>query len=72
MRLSARNKLPGVVESIVLDGLQAKVGIRVGDNHIVALVTAEAVEELELKVGDTVTAVIKSSSVMLATTERST
>jgi len=66
MRLSARNKLPGVVESIALDGLQAKVGIRVGDNHIVALVTAEAVEELELKVGDTVTAVIKSSSVMLA------
>ncbi len=66
MRLSARNKLPGVVESIALDGLQAKVGVRVGDNHIVALVTAEAVEELELKVGDTVTAVIKSSSVMLA------
>jgi len=66
MRLSARNKLPGVVESIALDGLQAKVGIRVGDNHLVALVTAEAIEELELKVGDTVTAVIKSSSVMLA------
>jgi len=66
MRLSARNKLPGVVESIGLDGLQAKVGIRVGDNHLVALVTAEAIEELELKVGETVTAVIKSSSVMLA------
>lgn len=66
MRLSARNKLPGTVESIALDGLQAKVGVRVGDNHIVALVTAEAVEELELKVGDAVTAVIKSSSVMLA------
>ncbi len=66
MRLSARNKLPGVVESIVADGLQAKVGIRVGENYIVAIVTAEAVEELELKVGDAVTAVIKSSSVMLA------
>ena len=66
MRLSARNKLPGIVESIALDGLQAKVGIRVGDNHIVALVTAEAVDELELRVGDAVTAVIKSSSVMLA------
>jgi molybdopterin-binding protein len=66
MRLSARNKLPGVVESIVVDGLQAKIGIKVGDNHIVALVTAEAVEELELKVGDAVTAVIKSSNVMLA------
>jgi molybdopterin-binding protein len=66
MRLSARNKLPGIVESIVADGLQAKVGVRVGENYIVAIVTAEAVEELELKVGDAVTAVIKSSSVMLA------
>ncbi|HME82919.1 MAG TPA: TOBE domain-containing protein [Candidatus Eremiobacteraceae bacterium] len=66
MKLSARNKLPGVVESITIDGLQAKVDVRVGDNHIVAVVTAEAVEELELKVGDAVTAVIKSSSVMLA------
>ena len=66
MRLSARNKLPGVVESIVIDGLQAKVDIRVGDYHLVAVVTAEAIDELDLKVGDEVTAVIKSSSVMLA------
>jgi molybdopterin-binding protein len=66
VRLSARNKLPGVVETIVIDGLQAKVGIRVGDNHLIAVVTAEAVDELDLKVGDEVTAVIKSSSVMLA------
>lgn len=66
MRLSARNKLPGIVESIVVDGLQAKVDVRVGDNHIVAVVTAEAIDELDLKVGDQVTAVVKSSSVMLA------
>jgi molybdopterin-binding protein len=66
MKLSARNKLPGVVESIKRDGLQAKVDVRVGDNHIVAVVTAEAIDELELKVGDAVTAVIKSSSVMIA------
>lgn len=66
MKLSARNKLPGVVESIKVDGLSAKVGMRVGDNHLVALVTAEAVTELDLKVGDEVTAVIKSTSVMVA------
>lgn len=66
MKLSARNKLPGIVESIVIEGLQAKVGMRVGDNHLVAIVTAEAIDELELKVGDSITAVIKSSSVMLA------
>jgi len=40
--------------------------MRVGDNHLVALVTAEAVTELDLKVGDEVTAVIKSTSVMVA------
>lgn len=66
MRLSARNKLPAIVESIQIDGFQAKVAMRVGDNHLVAIVTAEAIAELELRVGDTVTAVIKSSSVMLA------
>jgi molybdopterin-binding protein len=66
MRLSARNKLPGTVLAIAVDGLQAKVDIRVGDNHLVAVVTAEAIAELDLKVGDQVTAVVKSSSVMLA------
>jgi molybdopterin-binding protein len=66
VKLSARNKLPGIVESIVIDGLQAKVAMRVGDNHLIAVVTAEAIDELELKVGDSITAVIKSSSVMLA------
>jgi molybdopterin-binding protein len=66
MQLSARNKLPAIVESIQIDGFQAKVAMRVGDNHLVAVVTAEAIAELELKVGDAVTAVIKSSSVMLA------
>ena len=66
MRLSARNKLSGNVESITIDGISAKVAVRVGDNRLVAVVTAEAVEELELKVGDAVTAIIKSSDVILA------
>ena len=66
MRLSARNKLPGVVTAIEQEGLTAKVSMRIGDNWLVAVVTSEAVKELELKVGDAVTAVIKSTSVMLA------
>lgn len=66
MRLSARNKLPGIVESIEVGELQAKVAMRVGDNHLVAVVTAEAIDELDLKVGDHVTAIVKSTSVMLA------
>jgi len=66
VQLSARNKLPGVVESVQVDGLTAKVTLRVGDNHLVAVVTAEAVEDMGLRPGDAVTAVIKSTSVMLA------
>jgi molybdopterin-binding protein len=66
MKLSARNRLPGTIERIDVDGLTAKVTMRVGDNCIVAVITREAVEEMELRVGDDVAAVIKSSSVMIA------
>jgi molybdopterin-binding protein len=66
MRVSARNKLPGVVSDIKTDGLMAKVSLRIGDNHLVALITAEAAIEMGLKVGDEVTALIKSTSVLLA------
>jgi len=66
MRVSARNKLPGVVSDIKTDGLMAKVSVRIGDNHLVALITAEAATEMGLKVGDEVTALIKSTSVLLA------
>jgi molybdopterin-binding protein len=66
MRVSARNKLPGIVQDIKTDGLMAKVSVRIGDNHLVALITAEAATEMGLKVGDEVTALIKSTSVLLA------
>ena len=66
MKLSARNKLPGVIERIEADGLTAKITMRVGDNCLVAVITREAVEDMGLRVGDTVSAVIKSTSVMLA------
>ncbi len=66
MQVSARNKLPGVVSDIKTDGLMAKVSVRIGDNHLVSLITAEAATEMSLKVGDEVTALIKSTSVLLA------
>jgi molybdopterin-binding protein len=66
MKLSARNRLPGTIERIDVDGLTAKVTMRVGDNCIVAVITRESVEEMDLRVGDEVAAVIKSTSVMIA------
>ena len=65
-RLSARNRFHGVVRSVKVDGLLAQVEL-VADEpaHVVAIVTAESVETLGLKPGQTATAVIKSTSVMI-------
>jgi molybdopterin-binding protein len=65
MRTSARNRLPGTVTEVKLDGVMAKVGIRVGDNQIEAVITRDSAEELDLKIGDHVFAVIKSTEVMV-------
>ena len=65
-RLSARNRFHGVVQSVKVDGLLAQVEL-VSDEpaHVVAIVTADSVEQLGLKPGQTATAVIKSTSVMV-------
>ena len=65
MKISGRNRLPGVVTEVRIDGLLAQIGLRVGDNHIVALISAEAARELGLKVGDKATALVKATSVMV-------
>ncbi|HTF66734.1 MAG TPA: TOBE domain-containing protein [Edaphobacter sp.] len=65
MKISARNQLRGVVESIDLGVVTAKVGVRVGDNLIESVITRQSVEELNIQVGGKVTAVIKSTEVML-------
>lgn len=43
--------------------------MQVGDNHVVALITTESVEELGLEVGQHVTALVKATDVMLLTDE---
>lgn len=65
MKISARNKLPGTVQDIKLGVVTASISIRVGENLIESVITRQSVEDLGLKVGDTVTAVIKSTEVML-------
>ena len=65
MKISGRNRLPGIVTEVQIDGLLAQIGLRVGDNHIVALISAEAAQELDLKVGDEATALMKATSVMV-------
>jgi molybdopterin-binding protein len=64
--LSARNRFVGTVSSVEVDGLMAQVEIVVTEPaRIVALVTRDAVEELGLKQGMSVAALVKSTSVMV-------
>ena len=64
--LSARNRFRGIVRSVELDGLLARVEIDVTEPaRVVAIVTRESVEELNLKPGDAAAGVVKSTSVMV-------
>ena len=64
--LSGRNKLRGYVDEVRVDGLLAQVRLRIGDQTLTAVVTADAVAELKLKRGDDAVAIIKSTEVMIA------
>src|SRR5438132_1258845 len=64
--LSARNHLRGVVESVEVDGLLARVELAVDrPAHVVAIITAEAAAELGLRKGMSAAAVVKSTSIMV-------
>jgi molybdopterin-binding protein len=65
MPISARNKLRGKIEEIQLGDVMAHVVIRVGDNLIESAITRRGADELNLKKGDVVSAVIKATEVMI-------
>ncbi len=65
MPISARNKLKGTVEEVVLGTVMAHVVMRVGDNLIESAITRRSADELQIKKGDTVTAIIKSTEVLI-------
>jgi molybdopterin-binding protein len=64
--LSARNRFRGVVRRVEVDGFLARVEIDVTEPaRVVAIITREAAEELELRAGVSATAIVKSTSVMV-------
>lgn len=65
MAISARNKVQGQVTDIHAGEVMSLVTIQAGDHRLVSSVTNEGVKELRLKPNDTVTAVVKSTEVML-------
>ena len=66
MKISARNMLEGTIENVELGAVMASIKIKVeSPGLITALITKESAEKLNLKDGDTVTAIIKSTEIMV-------
>jgi molybdopterin-binding protein len=63
--LSARNRFPGIVRRIAVEGVLAQVELEAGPFRVVAVITREAVESLGLQVGMPATALVKATSVLV-------
>jgi molybdopterin-binding protein len=62
---SARNRFPGIVTRVERDRVAAVVEVMAGPHRLVSLMTAEAVDELSLKVGDEAVCVVKATNVIV-------
>jgi molybdopterin-binding protein len=65
MPLSARNHLKGEITEVILGTVTALITLKVGDNIVESVITKRSAEEMALKKGDKVTAVIKATEVMI-------
>jgi len=65
MPISARNQLRGTIEEIVFGTVVVHVTVRVGEHLIESVITRRSADDLDLKKGDTVTALIKATEVMI-------
>jgi molybdopterin-binding protein len=65
VRVSARNRLPGTIVRIKLGEVMAQVTIRVGRHTVDAVITRDSAEEMGLKKGDRVAALVKSTEIMV-------
>lgn len=69
-RQSARNRFAGVVTRIERDRVAAVVEVLAGPHRLVSLMTAEAIEDMDLKVGDPAVCVVKATNVIVETAAR--
>jgi molybdopterin-binding protein len=67
-RSSARNRMAGVVVEVKRDGVMAQIDLACGPFRIVSLMSREAADELDLRPGQTATAVVKSTIVVVERT----
>jgi molybdopterin-binding protein len=67
MKISARNVVEGTVEVVVEGAIMANVKIKIENPEVItAIITKESIKDLDIKEGDTVKAIIKSTEVMIA------
>jgi molybdopterin-binding protein len=64
-KISGRNQLIGRVLEVKYSGLLAQVRLAIGEQHITAIITADAAKEMRLKPGERAAALIKSTEVMI-------
>lgn len=64
-RSSARNRLTGVIVEVQRDGLMAQIDLACGPYRIVSLMSREAADELDLRPGQSATAIVKSPMVII-------
>ena len=64
-KISGRNQLIGRIVDIKFSGLLAQVTLRIGEQHITSIITADAARELRLKPGERAAALVKSTEVMI-------
>jgi molybdopterin-binding protein len=65
MPLSVRNHLKGKVTEVLLGTVTALITVKVGNNLVESVITKRSAEEMGIKKGDTVVAVIKATEVMI-------
>lgn len=67
MKISARNVFKGTIEGVDEGAIMANVKIKIESPEIItAIITKESIKDLDIKEGDTVKAIIKSTEVMIA------
>lgn len=64
-KVSGRNQLFGYVISVTISGFLAKVVMTIGEQKVTAIITADAVREMQLKKGDAAAALVKATEVMI-------
>jgi molybdopterin-binding protein len=66
MKISARNRLAGTIKQVKKGAVMAQVTVDIGGgNTVTSAIFVDSAEDLDLKVGDKVSAVIKSTDVMI-------